>query len=383
MSNPDKKIKFKDLILIIIITILGSFLTYFFLYFERRIIGIGPFYHPDSSYYYDNFIRNSILSSSKGIIENINLYFQNFFTNTLYPSIIGLSFELYEAIQNIKFLSFLHNTFYRYVVSLNIIISLIINVILLKHYFFTFKDSSYNIKNLIFFIIILFLPYKMHLSVNILKDIIILLPLVFFFTTKTFSTLLIGFMIATPLRYGAIIYYFLFLNYKIFNKKIIIGLVVLTIIVSLYLFLKVVYVDYDNTNQDLIISIKEFLRARNVADMGGRSYDNVPNFSEFKSGSIIRALIWPILFISGTFSFFADSYFMYYLTLEILGIQILIYYFYKKFIISINLILILIIIGVYCNSFTAYFRYAYIAFYLSILISFFNIKKTYDSDRKR
>jgi hypothetical protein len=383
MLNPDKKSKFKDLILIIIITILGSFLTYFFLYFERRIIGIGPFYHPDSSYYYDNFIRNSILSSSKGIIENINLYFQNFFSNTLYPSIIGLTFELYETIQKLNFLSFLHNTFYRYVVSLNIIISLIINVILLKHYLYTFKDSSYNIKNLIFFIIILFLPYKMHLSVNILKDIIILLPLVFFFTTKTFSTLLIGFMIATPLRYGAIIYYFLFLNYKIFNKKIIIGLVVLTIIVSLYLFLKVVYVDYDNTNQDLIISIKEFLRARNVADMGGRSYDNVPNFSEFKSGSIIRALIWPILFISGTFSFFADSYFMYYLTLEILGIQILIYYFYKKSIISINLILILVIIGIYCNTFTAYFRYAYIAFYLSILISFFNIKKTYDSDRKR
>lgn len=383
MLNPDKKSKFKDLILITIITILGSFLTYFFLYFERRIIGIDPFYHPDSSYYYDNFIRNQILSSSKGIIENINLYFKNFFSNTLYPSIIGLTFELYEAIQKINFLSFLHNTFYRYVVSLNIIISLIINVILLKHYLYTFKDSSYNIKNLIFFIIILFLPYKMHLSVNILKDIIILLPLVFFFTTKMFSTLLISFMIATPLRYGAIIYYFLFLNYKIFSKKIIIGLIVLTITVSLYLFLKVVYIGSDNTNQDLIISIKEFLDARNVADMGGRSYDNIPNFHEFKTGSIIRALIWPILFISGTFSFFSDSYFMYYLTLEILGIQILIYYFYKKSIISINLILILVIIGVYCNTFTAYFRYAYIAFYLSILISFFNIEKTYDSDSKK
>lgn len=383
MLNPDKKSKFKDLILITIITILGFFLTYFFLYFERRIIGIDPFYHPDSSYYFDNFIRDQKLSSSKGIIENINLYFKNFFSNTLYPSILGLSFELYEAIQKINFLSFLHNTFYRYVVSLNIMISLIINVILLKHYLYTFKDSSYNIKNLIFFIIILFLPYKMHLSVNILKDIIILLPLVFFFTTKMLSTLLISFMIATPLRYGAIIYYFLFLNYKIFNKKIIIGLIVLTITVSLYLFLKVVNIGFDNTDQDLIISIKEFLEARNVADMGGRSYDNIPNFHEFKTGSIIRALIWPILFISGTFSFFADSYFMYYLTLEILGIQILIYYFYKKSIISINLILILVIIGVYCNTFTAYFRYAYIAFYLSILISFFNIEKTYDSDSKK
>ena len=383
MLNPDKKSKLKDLILITIITILGSFLTYFFLYFERRIIGIDPFYHPDSSYYYDNFIRDQILSSSKGIIENINLYFKNFFSNRLYPSIIGLSFEFYEAIQKINFLSFLHNTFYRYVVSLNIMISLIINVILLKHYLYTFKDSSYNIKNLIFFIIILFLPYKMHLSVNILKDIIILLPLVFFFTTKMFSTLLISFMIATPLRYGAIIYYFLFLNYKIFNKKIIIGLIVLTITVSLYLFLKVVDIGFDNTNQDLITSIKEFLKARNVADMGGRSYDNIPNFHEFQTGSIIRGLIWPILFISGTFSFFANSYFMYYLTLEILGIQILIYYFYKKSIISINLILILVIIGVYCNTFTAYFRYAYIAFYLSILISFFNIDKTYDSDSKK
>lgn len=219
----------------------------------------------------------------------------------------------------------------------------------------------------------------MHLSVNILKDIIILLPLIFFFTNKSLSTLFISFIIATPLRFGAIIYYFLFLDYKIFNKKIIIGLIILTIIVSLYLFLRVVYVDYDNTNQDLIISIKEFLKARNAADMGGRSYDNIPNFSENKYGSIIRAFVWPILFISGTFSFFSDSFFMYFLTLEILGVQILIYYFYNKSIISVNLILVLIIIGIYCNSFTAYFRYAYIAFYLSILISFFDFKKNDNS----
>ncbi len=379
MYNFNKKYKIKDLILITILTILGSFLAYFFLYFERRIIGISPFYHPDSSFYFDNYARDQVLSSSKGIIENINLYFQNFFSNTLYPSIIGLFFELYEIIISTNVLSFFHNTFYRYVVSLNIIINLIINLLLVKYYLSTFKDSSYNLKNLIFFIIILFLPYKMHLSVNILKDIIILLPLIFFFTTKSLSTLLISFIIATPLRYGAIIYYFLFLDYKIFNKKIIIGLIILTIIVSLYLFLRVVYVDFDNTNQDLFTSIKEFLKARNAADMGGRSYDNIPNFYENNYGSIIRAFIWPILFISGTFSFFSDSFFMYFLTLEILGIQILIYYFYNKSIISVNLILVLIIIGIYCNSFTAYFRYAYIAFYLSVLISFFDKKKNDNS----
>ena len=175
------------------------------------------------------------------------------------------------------------------------------------------------------------------------------------------------------MRYGAIIYYFLFVNFKVLNKKIFFSVLILSITISLILFFRVVYSDYDNTSNDLFISIKKFLTLRNEAEMGGRSFDSIPNFSEYKTGSLIRALVWPIFFITGSFSLFSDSFFMYLLTAEVIGVQFLLYFFYKKSIISVNLILVLMIIGVYSNTFTAYFRYAYLAFYLSTLINFFNL----------
>jgi hypothetical protein len=253
--------------------------------------------------------------------------------------------------------------------------NLLINILLLNYYLSNFKKNAYINKNFFILIIILFLPYKTHLSVNILKDIIILLPLVFFFTNRNIYSLFSSFIIATPLRFGAVIYYFLFFDYKNLNKKTIKALFILITIVSIFLFIKVVYNSYDNSGQDLITSIKEFLKARNNAVMGGRSFDAIPSFHEFKSGSLIRAAIWPIFFLTGTFSLFSESYFFYILSLEVLGIQFLIYYFYRKSIISINLILVLMIIGIYCNTFTSYFRYSYIVFYLSTLITFFGAIK--------
>ena len=373
MINLQNKKLTKNLIFVILLTLFGCIFSYFFLYFERRIIGIDPFYHPDSLHYFSQYEYYTRLSFDDSAIQNLRKYFNSFFSNSLYPSIINLTHEIHESITNMKSLKFLHYTFYRYIITVNILISLLINLFIIIGYLTTFKENAYNKKNLIIFFIILFLPYKAHLSVNILKDIIILLPLVIFLTTKKLYSLIIGFMIATPLRYGAIIYYFLFVNFKVLNKKIFFSVLILSITISLILFFRVVYSDYDNTSNDLFISIKKFLTLRNEAEMGGRSFDSIPNFSEYKTGSLIRALVWPIFFITGSFSLFSDSFFMYLLTAEVIGVQFLLYFFYKKSIISINLILVLMIIGVYSNTFTAYFRYAYLAFYLSTLINFFNL----------
>ena len=373
MINLQNKKLTKDLIFVILLTLFGCIFSYLFLYFERKIIGIDPFYHPDSLHYLSQYELYTRLSFDESAIQNLRKYFGSFFSNSLYPSIINLTHEIHESITNMKSLKFLHNTFYRYIVSVNILISLLTNLFIIIGYLTAFKENAYNKKNLIIFFIILFLPYKAHLSVNILKDIIILLPLVIFLTTKKLYSLIIGFMIATPLRYGAIIYYFLFINFKALNKKIFFSVLILSITISLILFFRVVYSDYDNTSNDLFISIKKFLIIRNEAEMGGRSFDNIPNFSEYETGSLIRALVWPIFFITGSFSLFSDSFFMYLLTAEVIGVQFLLYFFYKKSIISINLILVLMIIGVYSNTFTAYFRYAYLAFYLSTLINFFNL----------
>ena len=132
----------------------------------------------------------------------------------------------------------------------------------------------------------LFLPYRCHLTINILKDSLVLFTLIIFFTYQNIYSLIISFLLATPLRFGAIIYYILFLDYKRFNKKIFISLLSLIIIFLIILFFRIIYNDYDYTHQDFVISIKEFLKSRNIAELGGRGFDEALSFSEFKAGSL-------------------------------------------------------------------------------------------------
>ncbi len=370
----DKNENLKKYIFFIFITILSAIYIYFFLYFERRIIGISPQYHPDSVYYFEKFSTFKNLSFKESLSFNIKLFFNGFFSNTFYPSIINLIDELHTKVASIKSLSFFHNTFYRYVVSFNIIIHLILNLLILNYYFKQFKSSAFDRKNLLFLLIILFLPYRCHLTVSILKDSLILFTLVIFLTYQNIYSLIISFVLATPFRFGAIIYYILFLDYRKFNKKMFILLSVLILIFLLVLFFRNIYTDYDYTHQDLLISIKEFLKSRNIAELGGRQFDEVPNFYQYKTGSLIRAVTWPFLFVTGSFALFTKSYLFYYLAFEILIIQIIFFYFFRRSLITINLIIVLMLIGIYTNTFTSYFRYSYIAFYISSLICFFNVK---------
>ncbi len=370
----NKNENLKKYIFFFFITVLSTIYIYFFLYFERRIIGISPQYHPDSVYYFEKFSNYKNLTSKESLFTNIKLFFNGFFSNTFYPSIINLIFEFHAKVTSIKSLSFLHNTFYRYVVSFNIIIHLILNLLILNYYFKQFKSSAFDHKNLLFLLIILFLPYRCHLTVSILKDSLILFTLAIFFTYQNIYSLIISFVLATPFRFGAIIYYILFLDYRKFNKKMFILLSVLILIFLLVLFFRNIYNDYGYTHQDLLISIKEFLKSRNLAELGGRQFDEVPNFYQYKTGSLIRSVTWPFLFVTGGFALFTKSYLFYYLAFEILIIQIIFFYFFRRSLITINLIIVLMLIGIYTNTFTSYFRYSYIAFYISSLICFFNVK---------
>lgn len=362
--------KIQKYLFILITTILSCFYIYFFLYFERRLLGISSTYHPDSLFYYNNFKEISVLSFKNNIFENLSALYNSFFSNVLYPSIINLIYEFNQKILTFESLSFFHQTLYRYIVKFNIILYLILNFLIIILYFKKFENNYYDPKNVLFLLILLFLPYRCHLTVSILKDSLILFSIIVFLTYQNIYSLILSFVLATPFRFGAIIYYILFLDYRKFDKKILIPVLILTLLVLMFLFFKIIYNDYDYTHQDFIISIKEFLKARNNVDLGGRSFDEVPNFFQYKIGSIIRAATWPFLFISGGFVFFTKNYLFYILAIEIIFVQIIFYYFYKKSIITINLILILIIIGIYTNTFTSYFRYSYIAFYISILISF-------------
>ena len=125
-----------------------------------------------------------------------------------------------------------------------------------------------------------------------------------------------------------------------------------------------------DTLNNLLISIKNYFQTRNNIDLGGRDYDQVPTFTEYKLGTIFRGITWPFLFMTGTFSVFTKSYLFYCLAVEIIIVQFLVYWYFKKFVININLIIILILIAMQVNTFTAYFRYSYLAYYISLLITF-------------
>ncbi len=367
----------KKALFILFFTAVAVIYLYLFIYLERRVLDISNTYHPDSRYYYENFKNNSYLSIYFSLWQNTQSFFINYFSNQLYPSIINLIYEITNFINQTEkpkifgFISidFLRDSFYRNVVKFNMLAYVLGNLLILFAYFKNFKNEAYNFKNLLFLTLVLFLPYKTHLYSNILKDGIILFLLIFFFINKKIYSLIISIFIGLSIRWGFILYFLLFMNKKIFSKKIFKAITIITIAVCILVFFNFIY-----TDGDIIESLLKFVKERTNSAMGGRDYDMVPNFNHIAYGGLIRGIIWPILFLSGFFVFYTESYLFYVLAFEVLLIQILIYLFYRKFILNFNLFIVIFIIGIYTSTFTSFFRYAYLAFYISTLISFLSFK---------
>ena len=96
--------------------------------------------------------------------------------------------------------------------------------------------------------------------------------------------------------------------------------------------------------------------------MAGRIYDYIPNFSNDQFGYLYRSILWPLLFLSGTFIFFTDNIFFILLGIEIIIMQIITWICHKRLIINFGMILVLIIISLWVTNFTSFHRYAYLPF---------------------
>ena len=384
LIDKNKKEFLKNISLIIILLLITAVYLYFFIYFERNIIGIENNYHPDSKYYYETYKNTAYLSIENSFFKNFQKLFINFFSNNFYSSIINIIFEVSEIINSTSIklfgyisLEFLQDSFYRNIIKFNMLFYAIGNFLIITSYLKVFKQHRFDIKNLFILIIIIFLPYKTHLYSNILKDGLILFALIFYLTRRNVYVLSICTLFGIPMRWGFTLYLLLFLNKIIFNKKNIFFASSILILVSIYLFFEIIY-----NNEGIFSSLETFLRTRSTISMGdGRLFDKVPNFDQYIYGGLIRGIIWPVLFFSGSFVIFTDSYFFYILMSEIIILQTLIFLFYRRSIININLIIIIFIISVYCTTFTSFFRYAYVAFYISVLLTFldFKIVKSYEN----
>jgi hypothetical protein len=82
------------------------------------------------------------------------------------------------------------------------------------------------------------------------------------------------------------------------------------------------------------------------------------------------------MFLSGTFIFFVSSKLFQFLGIIIIINHILIYFIAKKTFVNLGLLLAVITISAYTSSYTAMFRYSYLALYFSMILFFlnFNIK---------
>ena len=369
-TNFLKKNLNKNFLLLIFLSIIGIFYVFLFLYFERRILNIPNSYHPDSVYYFERYSIDYILSINYSLFENLRNFFNNLFHNLFYLSIINIISEI-TIIINASNFEFIKDTFYRNVVKFNIIFYLIGNIFIIKLYTKIFKEKIFDKKNLVLLIIILFLPYKTHLTISILKDGLILFLLIFVFTYKKIYSLILSILLGTSFRWGFFLYLILFINKKIFTKKLlIITSIIIFAFISWFIYTKI-NIDHNlDTLNNFLVSIKNYLQTRNNLNLGGRDYDQIPTFKEYKLGTIFRGITWPFLFMTGTFSVFTKSYLFYCLAVEIIIVQFLMYWYFKKFVININLIIILILIAMQVNTFTSYFRYSYLAYYISLLITF-------------
>ena len=324
----NKKEFLKNLSLIIIILLVTAVYLYFFIYFERNILGIESDYHPDSKFYYETFKNTAYLSIENSFFKNFQNLIINFFSNSFYPSIINIIFELSEIINetSIKLfgyisLEFLQDSFYRNIIKFNMLFYTIGNFLIITSYLKNFKQHRFDIKNLFVLLIIIFLPYKTHLYSNILKDGLILFALIFYVTYRNLYVLAISTVIGIPFRWGFALYLILFLNKKNFNKKNIFFVFSLLVVISFYLFFDIIYND-----EGIFSSLERYLRERSTVSMGdGRSFDKVPNFDHYIYGGLLRGIIWPVLFFSGCFVFFTDGYFFIILMGEILVLQTLIF----------------------------------------------------------
>ena len=309
-----------------------------FLKFEN-FLGIDATYHPDSIHY-----LNFKFSFSD---NNFFLFLKELYGRSFYFWIKVLDYNYY------------------YIIAFNIFFFGLTNVIFFN--FFQKNLKEFDFKSLLLLSIVILMPYKLHLSVHVLKETIIILLFTIIISKSNKFFKFIFFILILMFRKFSIVYFIVFLNIKkIFVKSNLSTIKKFTILFLIGLFffiiLNLAIHHLYNTN------IFEIILGWSIKDMGGRNYDTISNFSNYGYlGVFLKAILWPIIFLFGIFVFLSFNFFYIILFVEILALNFIYFLKYKKIIFSLELYCTLMLISFYVSAFTAYFRYSYIAFVIFIV----------------
>ena len=277
----------------------------------ERQLGIGWDYHPDAVTYvktYNNVISSIINSNGRDLLTQF--YFV--FSWLLSGNITAL-------------------------ICFNIAVYAISNCIIYEQ----LKGFVYSRVDLICLLLIMFMPYRMHLAVHVLKDTFLIAFLV---GSIIGIRILIFPAILTSVR--SVFYFPSFMRYR--------GAILcfLGFIVSLMFF----------------DEFRDWVQAMSSNDFRFRSYDTVPTFADIANGSIIRAVTWPLLFLTGGFIFLSPGLLMLPLALGQLFTQFAVFKLLKKPIFSFGLFISIAFMAYISPGFTTFFRYSTPIFVLFPLI---------------
>ena len=281
----------------------------------ERTFGIGIDYHPDSSIYLEALDMGTI----KDVFDNpVN------FLGSLFYVIIN-SFDKNTSV----FLAFNITIF----AITNLMMFLIVKNILYKNGFFYF----------IFSLILIFDPYRAHLSIHILKDTLIIFSLIstLYFLNIFFNIFSIFFIILGSLLrsqfYAYLIVILPFLNRKSFYS------------IGIFFFLLICF-------QFSAIS-EFFLNTSNIDTKGQvslafRDFDTIPNFVEFQYpyGGILRAFIWPFI----RFFNFAAIFHPIYALFMLQSLALILLLFYNRYFLNYKFLIFYIILAVTALSAPGY-----------------------------
>lgn len=289
----------------------------------ERLAGIEWDFHPDSKFY---IITSDAFVAALHKNNNIFSYVNNFYY--VIVALLG---------SNIVPLILLNILAYA---ATNIVIFLVFAEFLKAH------PSHKSPLFYFFMVLILFDPYRIHLAIHVLKDVLVLFCAVMFTYFSRRNKIWI-FIIGVGLRQLFIVNVITMMSKKSVIFCCLSGVV-------LYSLLKE--------------QADAFLVVANQVNMNVRNVDNIPSyFDEGVLGAFKRGFSWPILYIYGLFPIYSLSILYLPIALQVLSILFFRLIFMPRSLFDIRLFVILFLVALLVSAFTAYVRYALPILYIFLL----------------
>tara|TARA_B110000003_G_scaffold274078_1_gene313126 strand:- start:5097 stop:6110 length:1014 start_codon:yes stop_codon:yes gene_type:complete len=318
MIRVNKSVLFSTSLLNPIFVFVLSIFSCLLVLFIERNLGISWDFHPDAVFYINNAeaVTNSI-GKFTSVINNGFYYVVNFFNSDI-----------------------------KTIIYLNILIYSITNLVLAIFYLNNCQSYSKSFHSLLF-LLVLFNPYRLHLADHVLKDSIVIALLVFFAVSQHRPLKLTHFILLFFFRIGSFIYLIAFIRFKEILKTNLPTLIFFTLFILgmvIYSWDRVLEITFDTTASP---------------DMSFREFDLVPNFYELHLlGSILRALLWPFLYMTGTFIFISPSIMYFPIALGAFILQLWCITHFKKLGIYLSIYISMGIFAFIVTGFTSFIRYS-------------------------